>query len=309
MLAIIVPFYKLTFFETTLKSLASQSDKRFKVYIGDDASSRSPIDLLEKYKGQFDFVYHRFETNLGGISLTKQWERCIALSNEEEWIMILGDDDVLDSNCISEFYANKTEIINSNCNVVRYATVIIDQDNIVTSSEYRHPKLEKATDFFYRRFTNKTRSSLSEYIFTRKVYEKYGFYNYNLAWYADDRAWLEFSEFKDIYTINTAIVRFRLSNENISRNYFKSKEKEIVQLQFFEYLVYKVLMKFTPKQKIFFLLYFEQIIYKNKKVSISFWFYMCSCFMNSFYFVEVIKFTRRVLIYLKKECKINLQYR
>ena len=38
MLAIIIPFYKLTFFEENLHSLAIQTDKRFKVYIGDDSS-------------------------------------------------------------------------------------------------------------------------------------------------------------------------------------------------------------------------------------------------------------------------------
>jgi hypothetical protein len=73
MLAIIIPFYKLTFFDETLQSLANQTDKHFKVYIGDDAS----LEKLFKYKGKFDFVYQRFETNLSGISLTQQWERCI----------------------------------------------------------------------------------------------------------------------------------------------------------------------------------------------------------------------------------------
>jgi hypothetical protein len=38
MLAIIIPYYKLCFFEENLQSLAAQTDKRFKVYIGDDAS-------------------------------------------------------------------------------------------------------------------------------------------------------------------------------------------------------------------------------------------------------------------------------
>jgi glycosyltransferase involved in cell wall biosynthesis len=71
MLAIIIPYYKLTFFEATLQSLAHQIDKRFKVYIGDDASPEDPSELLEKYQGKFDFVYHRFDSNLGGISLTQ----------------------------------------------------------------------------------------------------------------------------------------------------------------------------------------------------------------------------------------------
>lgn len=47
MLAIIIPYYKLRFFEATLESLANQTDKRFKVYIGDDASPENLADLLE----------------------------------------------------------------------------------------------------------------------------------------------------------------------------------------------------------------------------------------------------------------------
>ena len=33
MLAIVIPYFKLTFFEETLQSLANQTDQRFKVYI------------------------------------------------------------------------------------------------------------------------------------------------------------------------------------------------------------------------------------------------------------------------------------
>jgi len=56
MLAIVIPYYKLTFFEATLQSLADQTDKRFKVYIGDDASPENPSRLLERYQGKFDFL-------------------------------------------------------------------------------------------------------------------------------------------------------------------------------------------------------------------------------------------------------------
>ena len=61
---------------------------------------------LENYKGEFEFEYHKFENNLGSSSLTKQWERCVDLASNEEWIMILGDDDYLDSNVVASFYNN-----------------------------------------------------------------------------------------------------------------------------------------------------------------------------------------------------------
>jgi hypothetical protein len=38
----------------------------FKVFIGDYASPEDPH--LEKYKDSLDINYHRFESNLGGIS-------------------------------------------------------------------------------------------------------------------------------------------------------------------------------------------------------------------------------------------------
>ena len=141
MLAIVIPYFKRTFFEATLESLANQTDKRFKVYIGDDASPENLTDLLEKYKGKFDFVYHRFDDNLGSISLTQQWERCIALSGEEEWVMILGDDDVLGENVVEEFYSNLPEIKNKEINVVRFTTAKIN--TIIQDKElYRNLSLK-----------------------------------------------------------------------------------------------------------------------------------------------------------------------
>jgi glycosyltransferase involved in cell wall biosynthesis len=299
MLAIIIPYFKLTFFEATLQSLANQTDKRFKVYIGDDASPENPSALLLRYQGQFDFLYKRFEENLGGVFLVKQWERCIALTADEEWLMILGDDDEMSSTCIEEFYQYLPEIELNNCKVVRYATIINDEVNQKLSTLYTHPTLEKATDFFYRRFTNQTRSSLSEYIFKRSSYEKFGFYNYELAWYADDRSWLEFSEFKFIFSINTSYVSFRLSQENVSRANYKIKEKQKVTLQFYKFLIGKHFNKFKRYQRKDLLLYYEQLVYKNKEVTFAFWFLLSLLFLVCFYPLQSIKFSRRLIIHLR----------
>jgi hypothetical protein len=296
MVAIVIPFYKLTFFEDTLQSLSKQTDKRFKVYIGNDASLEDPQFLFDKYKEKFDFKYHRFEENLGGVSLVQQWNRCIALAGEEEWVMILGDDDVLGINCIKDFYVNLPQIFINKCNVVRYATIINDVIQQTTSSPYTHPKLEKGLDFFYRRFTNQTRSSLSEYIFKKSIYQKYGFYDYELAWHSDDRAMLEFSELNNIYSINSSHVSFRLSDENISRGNYKNKEKQEVSLIFFRFVIFNFFFKFKRYQQKELLLNYEQLVYKNQKVTLSFWFLLFRLFLRIGAVKQSIKFTRRVLI-------------
>lgn len=299
MLAIIIPYFKFIFFEETLHSLSIQTDKRFKVYIGDDASPENPLVLLEKYKGQFEFLYMRFEENLGSISLVQQWNRCIALTEGEEWLMILGDDDSLSPTCIEDFHSHLPKIIGNHCTVVRYASVVNDQIHQNQSAIYNHPELEKATDFFYRRYNNLTRSSLSEYVFKREAYLKYNFYNYDLAWYADDRAWLEFSNYGTIYTINSSHLRIGLSNENISRADYKIEIKEQVKIIFFKDFIVKNLFKFTRNQRLDLLLHYEQIIYLGNNVNLRFWFRLFSLFLINFYFIQSVKFTRRLYIYLK----------
>jgi glycosyltransferase involved in cell wall biosynthesis len=236
MLAIVIPYYKLTFFEETIGALANQTDKRFKVYIGDDASPENPTELLNKYRGQFDFVYHRFETNLGGISLTQQWERCIALSANEEWVMILGDDDYLGNTVVEQFYIHLPDFV-SKTNVVRFASRTIVEAEKHKARICINPVWERATDSYYRKFQRITRSSLSEYVFLKTVYEKHGFHNYPLAWNSDDRAWLDFSENKPIYSINDGLVCVRLSNLNITGKQDNFGLKNASSLAFHKFLI------------------------------------------------------------------------
>ena len=256
MLAVIIPYYKFTFFEATLQSLANQTDKRFKVYIGDDASPEDCNYLISEFKGYFDFTYHRFETNLGGISLTQQWERCIALSNNEEWLMILGDDDVLGENVVEEFYKQNQK----NINVFRFSTIVIDENNEAISDKFNHPALEKASTSFFRKLNNETRSSLSEYIFKRTLYQQYKFSNYPLAWYSDDMAWIKFSNSTPIVSINEAVIYFRYSDENISGKKDNIQLKKQAKFLFFQQILTEELIHFSPKQILRLLIAYEVLL-------------------------------------------------
>lgn len=261
MLAIIIPYYKRTFFEATLQSLAAQTCQDFKVYIGDDASPENPAMLLEKYKGKFDVVYHRFATNLGGTSLIKQWERCIALSGNEEWLMILGDDDALGENVVAAFYENLKEIKQNGCHVVRFATQIIDTNGTCISDVYVHPTLEKTTDFLARKFSKQTRSSLSEYIFNTSVVFKTGFRNFPLAWHADDMAVLEFTGFENCFSINDVLVYVRLSGVSLTGDGSLDSLKNGATFDFCKVLFDEYSQKFSVEQKAILL----------KKLEMAFW--------------------------------------
>ena len=296
MLAIIIPYYKLTFFKATLQSLVAQTDKRFIVYIGDDASPEDCSVLLQQFQGQIDFKYHRFDANLGAISLTQQWERCIALSNDEQWLMILGDDDVLDDNCVASFYANEVEIKENKSNVIRYACKVINAQGNVFLGPYFHPKLELASDFYCRKVKNLTRSSLSEYIFKKEVFNQYKFVNYPLAWHSDDKAWLDFSENKPIYTINEAIVYVRFSEINISGRQDNIAQKLTATFQFYGDILRDKKNVFTSKQVLTILMSYEVIIKKNRKLNFNEWIFLFRNYFFNFKLIPFLKFIRRFLI-------------
>lgn len=294
MLTIIIPYYKLAFFEETLKSLANQTDKRFKVYIGDDASPENPTALLSKYQGKFDFEYHQFESNLGGISLPQQWERCISLSASEEWIMILGDDDTFGVNVIEAFYDHLREIEDKNINVVRLATVVVNQNNEKISIIHRHPKLEKSIDFLMRKFKGGTRSSLSEFVFRKEVLLDVKFKDLPLAWYSDVLAFLEVSNFNLIYTINEAIVYFRLSGLNITSREDNILQKNVATFQFYYYLLYYKKEFFNSEQIETVLFRLEKTFLDNKK-NMYFWRQFTKLYLSNFYFAKYLIFMGSVL--------------
>lgn len=297
MLAIIIPYFKLIFFEATLQSLAAQTCQDFKVYIGDDASEESPIDVLKKYEGQFEFSYHRFEDNLGGTSLSKQWERCIALSGNEDWLMILGDDDILGDNVVESFYIQYKEF-NEISNVIRFATVVLNVQDHTISKKFEHPRLEKSLDFFIRKIKWQTRSSLSEYFFKRGVYLKHHFKDYPSGFYSDDRAWIDFSEDKPIYTINESVVTIRISDSSLSGNADKDVLKQAEYL-YLKYFYENRLASLLKKNRLFVLKKIE-FYYYDHNVNFQSWFHLYTKYWSNFDIREMYRFHKRIFLEILK---------
>ncbi len=298
MVAIIIPYYKLTFFEATLQSLALQTNKNFKVYIGNDASPENPESLLKIYKNKFDFEYKKFDTNLGSISLVKQWKRCFNMSNNESWTMILGDDDVLSENAIYEFYENLPKINSNNIKVVKFATQIINENSENSTKIFNHKELESANDFFYKKHKGLTRSSLSEHVFETNSLKQYFFYDFPMAWHSDDLAILECSNFDTIFTINNAIAFIRVSDLSISGNQnFKTEKLKATQF-YFERLTNLYLNKFNKINREIIISNIEYFYFRNrnfkKYIEIS------KLQLIYFGFIGFLKFNRRIYLNRKQ---------
>ncbi len=302
MLAIIIPYYKLAFFDATLESLANQTDNRFTVYIGDDNSAESPLDVLGQYLHKINVKYNRFCENFGSSSLVKQWHRCLELVGAEEWVIFLGDDDVLQDNVVASFY-NQFDNFNKQVNVVRFSTCKIDALGQITSEQFTHPPLESATDFLFRN----VRSSLSEYAFRKSTVQKIGFRDFPLAWFSDVLAVLEFSSFKNVYSINTAVVFIRISALSISGQQNNSKLKQQAAFGFYYYLVSKRLDYFNPQQQ---LTLYNQInkSYYNDKKNIRYFLKLTYFYLSRFLVIRYFYFIKSLIaIVIKPKNESRIQ--
>lgn len=224
-LAIIIPAYKSTFLAAALDSIAAQTCQDFTLYIGDDCSPNHLEEIVDRYRDKINLVYKRFDTNLGGKDLVAQWERCIDMSQEEEWIWLFSDDDVMEKNCVEEFYKLPIDIRNNY--IVHFNVITIDE--FKGGQKKKNPKFPQfLTDFEFisLKTKGKINSYVVEYIFPMKVYRQCnGFQNFDLAWGADILTWMKFAGgCKGIYSIedkNDSSVEWRSSSVNISPDHSK----------------------------------------------------------------------------------------
>lgn len=217
-LAIIIPAYKIDFFERTLQSLADQTCKDFTVYVGDDCSPADFKGLIEKYQNQLDIHYTKFETNMGGKDLVAQWERCVDLSQGEPWLWLFSDDDELEPNCVECFYKtiNNTD---AQSNVYHFGTFVIDDKSDIVRKSPEYPQSLYGYDYYKKKMLVKIDSFVVENIFRRSVYRRNnGFAKFDMAWGADTASWVIFAGDQPIQTIHGACVRWRQSDLNITPN-------------------------------------------------------------------------------------------
>ena len=249
-LAIVIPAFKGEFLYKTLDSLEQQTNKDFFVYIGNDDGDVEIECVIAQFLGRLNMMYTRFTKNLGGTSLVKQWLRCFQLTQGEEWLWLLPDDDYPDTNCVELFYAQAAR---NDFDVFRFNAQFVTADEKLFKVNKPLPPVQDAFDSLLEKLSFARPGTVAEYIFSRKKFEQTGFAEIPMAWGTDDLLWFLMGKEKGIYGCNEASVYLRQSHLNISNNYTSLGPRKIAaNFIFFDKLVhssaFKAEMK-TPGRK------------------------------------------------------------
>lgn len=236
-LAIVIPAYKHQFLRETLESIAGQTSKDFNLYIGDDGSPNPIGEIVEEYRGRLNFVYKRFEDNLGAKSLVGHWNRCIEMTQGEEWIWLFTDDDLMSENCVQAFF----EVVEKDqkAGLVRFNKVHIDESGKDKFRIIHNTEKTFFPDFVEEVLEFKRASvTLPEFIFRRNLFAKFGLLDLPLAWGSDKGSFLQFaSAIPYLNNISESII-FIESDLNISGIITKPiiQKKILATSQYFRWL-------------------------------------------------------------------------
>lgn len=217
-IAIIIPAYKHNYLEETLESIAIQDLTDCHIYIGDDASPYPIADIVKKYENRIPLTYTRYEDNLGGKDLVAQWNRCLKLANDEQWIWLFSDDDIMCEGCVAsvcQFLFEKqsmADVFHINGDVVDNEYKVINWRGIkyfpyyLTTAQYIESIINGADNTWGVNFI----------VRKEKIIDEGGFENFDMAWNSDRASWIKFSFPKGIITIPDARILWRYSGENIT---------------------------------------------------------------------------------------------
>lgn len=224
-LAIVIPAYRSRFLRQTLESVAAQTDRRFRLYVCDDAGPEEVASICTAYAASGgDLAYHRFTENLGRTSLAAHWNRCVTLTSEP-WVWLFSDDDLMLPGCVAAIHGELDG--EDDIDVLRFDTEVVDADGRRISVNPRHPPLESGADFIYDRLLGRRQGYVVECAFRRSAFDAAGgFPEYPVAWGSDYAAWFYFSRRTGIRTLSGGGVRYRASRHSISgdrRRYQREK--------------------------------------------------------------------------------------
>lgn len=213
---IAIPCYKNKFLKEALDSILIQTYYNYEIVILND---KSPYDIDSIVSNYHDkrIRYYKNEINCGAFNIINNWNKCLELS-EGDYIIMMGDDDILLPECLSTYI----ELIKQypNLNVYHGRTMVIDENSTFVRLHEARPEWENQLSLIWHRL-NGRQQYIGDFLYNTKWLRDSGGYKfYPLAWGSDDMTAYLAAYKHGIANTNTPVFCYRVNRLSISMNSF-----------------------------------------------------------------------------------------
>lgn len=181
--SICIPAYKSRYLQLCIESILKQTLTDFELIILNDCSPES-VDAIVQQFGDKRIKYFKNDQNVGAIDLVKNWNKCLSLATGE-YIMIMGDDDLLAPDYLEEF--SKLIDLYPALHVFHCRSKVINDTGETIMLTPAHPTFEHVYDSIWHRLEQYRSNYISDFIYhTANLRKQGGFFYLPLAWGSDD---------------------------------------------------------------------------------------------------------------------------
>ncbi|HCB0567954.1 TPA: glycosyltransferase family 2 protein [Klebsiella quasipneumoniae subsp. similipneumoniae] len=208
-----IPAYKASFLRECIDSILSQTFKDFELIIVNDASPENLDSIISSYDDT-RIRYYKNDKNCGAENVIDNWNKCLSFANGDYFIL-MGDDDKVDEDYLSEF--NKIITANPEMNVYHCRSLIINEKSVPTTLTQKLPSHESIIENMWHRLHGFRNQFISDFVYKKQFLDdNNGFYKNKLAWASDDiTSYIAMTE-KGIVHTNSPLLHYRRSTINIT---------------------------------------------------------------------------------------------
>lgn len=208
-----------------IDSALTQTFGDFEIIVLDDCSQDETSRLAVEYRDRGNIRFVRNEKNIGFVL---NWNKGLDLA-QGEYIKIMGDDDILDKNCLAEQVKVLDEYDDVGIACSNY--LAIDADNNTLTSQDENPyrlfvgdRKESGEDLIKNYLLQKRRIGWpTAILFRRRDIDKVGYFDPAVGCAADIDMWSRILASTNFYYLDKVLAFNRQGEENLSKKLLGSQ--------------------------------------------------------------------------------------
>ena len=213
LVSIAIPAYKKKWLKEAIVSALSQDYPNIEVIIVDDHSPQNLREVVVPFLIDKRVSYYYNEINLGGKSVTNNWNKCLEYVNGE-FFVLLCDDDVLMPNFVSELL--KLAHKYPKCNIFHGERVLYHENTYSFESMESWPEYESFVDFQKEKKKVKRKHTITEFLYRSRCIKEKKYIVFPVGYFSDDASILEIVATGGIASSQTPLIKIRISDDQIS---------------------------------------------------------------------------------------------